>query len=112
MESDGLAGTTWKGWSETLVNPGPSYRTESKLVFESSTVDFSGTVSMLYGNEEEIFDFSGTYTYDHPTVIITVTSPEELAGQTNIGVVIENEMWLQTDLSDRYGFDRILLGKN
>ncbi len=94
--STALVGTTWGGWMEQYIDIGPSGRQEYKMVFTSTTVNFSGTYHFFGGGPEADFGFVGTYVYYPPVVTINISSPEHLEGLICTGTIEDDEMTLMS----------------
>lgn len=83
-DSGSLTGTTWIQYDEY----GEGLRTEYKMTFTST--NFTYTVTDQDGTHTG--GFKGTYTYDPPTVKITIDSDDYLDGIVNTGTVKKRVM--------------------
>jgi hypothetical protein len=89
QDGDSLTGTTWKSRNDSGIGAW------SELSFTSThaTYTFSTETGFAWG-------YSGTYTYDPPTVTMTIASDGFLHGFKNIGTVRRKTMNIDMHHSD------------
>lgn len=75
---DRLAGTTWK---RVITGEYDDHKIDEELVFTSTDFNYTYIKDHRFGDSDTPWNlvktqwgFSGTYTYDHPTVTIKITS--------------------------------------